>query len=77
MDRYENLFNDEPTFKCPLCGTILHTDWVDNGFGRYAVQVSPYACSCGWIEGGCPAKECIKEKCFSWDICQGKSLNKK
>lgn len=72
-DRYSNLFNKEPEFNCPKCGTALYTDWVDNGFGTYAIQVSPYGCECcGWHEQGCT--ECIKERCFSWNKCGGRAL---
>lgn len=63
---------EEPVFNCPKCNEQLHTDWVDNGFGPYSVQASPYGCECGWHETGC--KECIKEKCFSWEKCQGRAL---
>lgn len=70
---YQNLFNSEPEFKCPVCGEQLHTDWVDNGFGAYSIQVSPYVCEpCNWTEKGC--FECIYEKCFSWERCKGRAL---
>jgi predicted RNA-binding Zn-ribbon protein involved in translation (DUF1610 family) len=72
MNSIANTFNKEPEFKCPSCGELLYTDWVDNGFGPYSVQASPYGCECGWHETGC--KECIKEKCFSWANCQGRAL---
>ena len=74
LDIYSNCFNKEPKFVCPKCNTELHTDWVDNGFGAYAVQVSPYVCECGWVETGCPAESCIREKCFSWKSCQGRAI---
>lgn len=75
MKDFSNTFSTEPTINCPKCNSILHTDFVDNGFGPYAVQVSPYYCeSCNWVETGCPADSCIKEQCFSWEKCQGKSL---
>lgn len=73
IDQYSNTFNKEPKFNCPVCGTSLQTDWVDNGFGPYSVQVSPYNCFCGWSEKGCDI--CIKERCFSWDKCQGRALS--
>lgn len=72
MNRIANTFREEPVFNCPKCNEELHTDWVDNGFGPYSVQASPYGCECGWWETGC--KECIKERCFSWDKCQGRAL---
>lgn len=46
----ENLFPTEPEFKCPDCGEALHTEWDDNGFGPYSVQMAPYYCECGWNE---------------------------
>lgn len=63
---------EEPKFNCPNCNSELHTDWVDNGFGPYAVQASPYGCDCGWSEIGCDT--CGKERCFSWERCQGRAL---
>ncbi len=72
MNSIANTCREEPIFHCPKCNEQLHTDWVDNGFGPYSVQASPYGCECGWWETGC--KECIKEKCFSWGICQGRAL---
>lgn len=72
MNSIANTFTKEPVFNCPQCNTELQTDWVDNGFGPYSVQASPYGCECGWHETGC--KECIKEKCFSWAKCQGRAL---
>lgn len=75
MDNFSNIFNKEPEFKCPVCKTQLHTDWVDIGFGAYSQQVSPYVCeNCGWSEVGCDS--CIFDKCFSWGRCQGKALRK-
>jgi hypothetical protein len=73
IDKYANTFTKEPVFECPSCGKELYTDWVDNGFGPFSVQASPYGCECGWHETGC--KECIQEKCFSWVKCQGKALS--
>lgn len=70
--KYGNTFSKEPEYKCPSCGTQLHTDWVDNGFGPYSIQASPYGCECGWHETGC--NECIKSRCFSWEKCQGRAL---
>jgi hypothetical protein len=72
MDNFDNIFNEEPIFNCPVCNTELHTDWVDIGFGAYSEQVSPYICDCGWCQKGC--KTCIRERCFSWMKCQGKAL---
>lgn len=72
MSDYYNIFNKEPEFSCPECGAELHTDWVDNGFGPYSIQASPYNCECGWSEKGC--NECIGDRCFSWDRCSGKAL---
>jgi hypothetical protein len=72
MNSIANTFTKEPVFNCPQCNAELYTDWVDNGFGPYSVQASPYGCECGWHETGC--KECIKEKCFSWEKCQGRAL---
>lgn len=72
MNSIANTFTKEPVFNCPQCNAELHTDWVDNGFGPYSVQASPYGCECGWHETGC--SECIKERCFSWNKCQGRAL---
>lgn len=72
MKSIANTFTKEPVFNCPQCNEELYTDWVDNGFGPYSVQASPYGCECGWHETGC--KECVKEKCFSWGKCQGRAL---
>lgn len=75
-DYYSDLFYKEPKFNCPCCGEELHTDWVDIGFGPYSERVSPYGCdACGWHEVGC--KECLSEKCFSWEKCRGRALIKK
>lgn len=74
MQSIANTCREEPVFHCPQCNEQLQTDWVDNGFGPYSVQASPYGCECGWHETGC--KECIKEKCFSWVKCQGRALVK-
>ena len=64
-------FGKEPEEYCPVCDKRVHAEFVDNGFGPYAIQAGPYHCiSCGWVEG-CPYKEdCIKEKCVSWNICK-------
>lgn len=76
MDKYSSTFTSEPEFKCPGCGIQLHTEWVDNGFGPYSIQASPYHCeACGWSEIGC--ERCPRERCFSWGRCQGRSLIKK
>lgn len=34
----------EPTETCQICKGIMHAEFVDNGFGPYAVQVSPFFC---------------------------------
>jgi hypothetical protein len=50
-NQFENLFITEPIFLCPICQENLYTDWVDNGFGPYSVQASPYGCNkCDWHE---------------------------
>lgn len=65
-------FFTEPVVYCPLCEHRVYAEYVDNGFGPYAVQAEPYHCeNCGWIETGCPANSC--KKCKTWDICQGRS----
>lgn len=70
----ENTFNIEPKFNCPNCKKELQTDWVDNGFGPYSVQSSPYICDgCDWAEKGCVY--CIKDKCYSWIRCKGRAQN--
>jgi hypothetical protein len=72
-DTFSNLFNKEPEFRCPQCNEKLYTDWVDNGFGSYSVQASPYVCEgCNWSERGCEV--CIENHCFSWNRCQGRAL---
>lgn len=41
----------EPTEICPNCGATAHAEFTDNGFGAYAVQVSPFHCQiCGWTD---------------------------
>jgi hypothetical protein len=71
-----NYFGKEPIFDCPICKTALHTDWVDNGFGPYAIQASPYHCEdCNWIETSCPQEVCIEARCISWETCQGRAIN--
>ncbi len=68
-------FYTEPIIKCEKCGIDCHAEWVDNGFGPYAVQAGPYHCyECGWTEVGCPQDECIKQKCISWSYCKGDAL---
>lgn len=48
----EDIATTEPTELCPKCREVCHADFVDNGFGPYAVQAGPYHCEkCGWIEG--------------------------
>jgi len=72
---YSNLFYKKPVRLCDVCGEEAEAEFVDNGFGPYSVQAGPYNCfRCGWVETGCPAEKCIKERCFSWDVCQGKSI---
>ena len=68
-------FYTEPEFFCPECGERACANWVDIGFGPYSCQASPYHCICGWVESGCPADTCIRERCDSWDFCQGKAMN--
>tara|TARA_B100000941_G_C28112403_1_gene353955 strand:- start:269 stop:433 length:165 start_codon:yes stop_codon:yes gene_type:complete len=47
----EDIATEEPEVYCPECGGRAEAEFVDNGFGPYAVQVSPYHCStCGWLE---------------------------
>ena len=75
IDKYSNTFIVEPKFNCPVCNSELHTDWVDNGFGKYSVQASPYICDCGWHESGC--ETCIYWRCFSWEKCKGVAVVKK
>jgi MinD superfamily P-loop ATPase len=68
-------FSKEPTMKCERCSEVAHAEWVDIGFGPYSQQVGPFYCeACNWVETGCPQNECIKEKCFSWNICQGRAI---
>lgn len=46
-----DIFTKEPTMACPYCKEIVYADWVDNGFGPYSVQTSPFHCdNCGWIQ---------------------------
>lgn len=55
---------------CPVCGKEAYADFVDNGFGPFAVQAGPFNCECGWNEGGCGQKSrenCAK--CTSERIC--------
>lgn len=48
----EDIFMVEPVENCPKCGERMYAEFCDNGFGPYAVQISPYHCeSCGHIEG--------------------------
>lgn len=45
----QNLFNTEPEEQCLDCGQFMYTEWIDNGFGPFSVQVEPYHCTeCGW-----------------------------
>ena len=63
------------SIQCPECGTNCFTEWVDVGIGF--VQADPFHCElCGWVEGGCPAYECLKSKCHSWEFCKGKAFVK-
>jgi len=69
---------NEPIGECPVCGPGVpaYAEWVDNGFGPYAVQAGPFHCmDCGWVEVGCPQSECITDRCTSWDYCQGKAIS--
>lgn len=46
-------FWQEPLEECPYCNAECHADFVDNGFGPYAVQCGPYHCiECGASEIG-------------------------
>lgn len=73
IDSFSNTFSSEPVFHCPGCNVQLHTEFVDNGFGPYSIQASPYHCeACGWSETGCD--KCIMQKCYSWGSCQGRAL---
>jgi len=48
----QDIFTKEPVCYCPKCNTQVHAEFVDNGFGPYAIQCEPYHCTeCGWIEG--------------------------
>lgn len=69
----DNYFNIEPILPCPKCGKTAHAEWVDNGFGPYAVQAGPYHCECGWVEE-CPYKDPAKcKQCISYDVCYPKA----
>lgn len=47
------IFNKEPDRpKCPKCEHEMEAEFVDNGFGPYSIQASPYHCfECGYTEG--------------------------
>ncbi len=61
-----------PEVFCPICDSAVYAEFVDNGFGPYAVQVSPYHCeNCNWIEGGCISDDC--DRCICIDTCQGRA----
>jgi hypothetical protein len=68
-------FYKEPIINCEKCGEKCRAEWVDIGFGTYSQQAGPFHChSCGWTEGGCPQIECVKERCLSWEYCQGEAI---
>lgn len=47
----EQIATEKPSAPCPRCKTEMEADFVDNGFGPYAVQASPYHCpKCGYNE---------------------------
>lgn len=49
-DGYQPL-RQEPSEECPVCRSRATAEFVDNGFGPYAVQASPFHCeNCGWID---------------------------
>ena len=74
MDFDENMCLAEPIEKCPDCGANMRAEWVDIGFGPYSCQAGPFHCEeCGYVQGGCPADECAKDKCTAWWYCKGKS----
>jgi len=76
MDRFMRVeFSEEPKMQCPKCGSECRADWVDVGFGPYSQQAGPFHCyTCNWTEIGCQAAECYKERCESWDYCQGAAM---
>lgn len=58
---------------CPICNEKTFAETCHNGIGY--VQISPQHCdNCGWVEGGCPADMCLPDRCYSWDVCKGKSI---
>lgn len=65
----------EPIAKCDDCGANCHAEWVDIGFGQYSQQAGPFHCyECGWTEIGCLQSQCLRDRCVSWDYCQGKAI---
>lgn len=48
----QDIFTTAPAAPlCPVCDEPAEAEFIDNGFGPYAVQVGPYHCDCGWAEG--------------------------
>jgi len=70
-----DIFKEEPERYCPICRNRVFAKFEDNGFGPYSMQMEPYICDkCNWVAGGCTQKECIKERCKSYERCKGQSL---
>lgn len=62
----------EPVRKCPICGGKAYANWVSVLRGPFEIQVEPFHCDCGWVEG-CPYEDdCVGEKCISFHICSNK-----
>lgn len=49
----------KPVEQCPHCQMEMDAEFIDNGFGPYAVQASPWRCpECGYNEyWGMPESE--------------------
>ena len=39
-----DIFISEPVELCPICTSKMTAEFCDNGFGPYAVQISPWFC---------------------------------
>lgn len=39
-----DIFTSEPVELCPTCNSRMTAEFCDNGFGPYAVQISPWFC---------------------------------